>query len=99
MFEEGKRRGGYSRRHSQEGDEIGWMVDIPPDPRLADDQRVDPTASRRIEMWVEAVFAETKRNDIRRRTEDHVRPELVMRRHDGEGRRDPVRRKRRSNLG
>ena len=75
------------------------MVDIHPDPRLADDERVDPTVSRRIEMRVEAVFAETQRNDIRRRTDDRVRSEIVMRGHDGEGRRGPVRRERRSDLG
>jgi hypothetical protein len=44
--------------------------------------------SRAASRWgVEAVFAETQRNDIRRRTNDRVRSEIVMRRHDGEGRR------------
>ena len=66
LFEEGKRPGGYSRRQSQEGDEIDRMVDIHSDSRLADDERFDPTVSRRIEMRVEAVFAETQRNAIRR---------------------------------
>ena len=38
------------------------MVDVHPDPRLSDDQRLDPAGSRRIEMRVEAVVAETQRN-------------------------------------
>jgi hypothetical protein len=46
-----------------------------------------------------AVFAETQRNGVRRRTDDRIRSEIVMRRHDGEGRRGPVRRKRCSDLG
>ena len=75
------------------------MVDVHPDPRLADDERVDATVSRRIKMRVEAVFAETQRNDIRRRTDDRVRSEIVMRRHNSEGRRGPVRGERRSDLG
>ncbi len=75
------------------------MVNIHPDPWLAHDERVDPTVARRIEMGVEAVFAEAQRNDIRRRTDDRVRSEIVMRRHDGEGRRGPVRREGRSDLG
>jgi hypothetical protein len=54
------------------------MVDLHSDSRLADYERFDPTASRRIEMRVEAVFAETQRNDIRRRTDDHVRSKMVM---------------------
>ena len=70
-----------------------------PDARLADDERVDPTGSRRIEMRVEAVFAEAQRNDVRRRADDRVRSEIVMRGHDGEGRRGLMRRKRRSDLG
>ena len=73
------------------------MVDVHPDPRLADDERVDATVSRK--MRVEAVFAETQRNDIRRRTDDRVRSEIVMRRHNSEGGRGPVRGERRSDLG
>ena len=42
-------------------------------------------ASRRIEMREEAVLAETQRNGVRRRTDDRVRSEIVMRGHDGEG--------------
>jgi hypothetical protein len=53
--------------------ELGFaqgVVDVHPDPRLADDERVDAAVSRRVKMRVEAVFAETQRNDIRRRTDD-----------------------------
>jgi hypothetical protein len=53
-IKEGKRPGGYSRRQSQEREEIDGMVDIYFDSRLADDERFDPTVSRRIEMRVEA---------------------------------------------
>ena len=79
--------------------EIDGMVDIHPDPRMSDDQRLDPLASRRIKMGVEAVFAETQRNGIRRRTDDRVRSELVVRRHDGEGRGGAMRRQRSGDLG
>ena len=75
------------------------MVDIHPDSRLADDERLNPTASRRIKMRVETVVAETQRNGIRRRTDNRVGSKIVVRRHNGEGRRGPVRRQGRSDLG
>jgi hypothetical protein len=75
------------------------MVDVHPDPRLANDERSNPAGSRRSEMREEAVFAKTQRNDIRRRTDNRVGPEIVMRRRDGEGRGGPVRRQDRGDLG
>src|SRR5271163_1915139 len=64
LFEKGQRAGRNTRRHFEERDEIDGMVDVHPDPRLAGDERVDPTSSRRIEMRIKAVFAETERNRV-----------------------------------
>ena len=75
------------------------MVDVHPDPRLADDERVDATVSRRMKMRVEAIFAKTQRDGVRGRADDRIRSEIVMRGHDGEGGRGPVRGERRSDLG
>ena len=75
------------------------MVDVHPNPRLADDERGDPTVSRRIKMREEAVLAETQRNDVRRRTDDRVGSEIVMRRNNSEGGGGPVRGQGRSDLG
>jgi hypothetical protein len=61
IFEADFQPGSFGWRHPQEGDEIDGIVDIDLDHRLADDERVDPTVSRRIEMRIEAVFAETQR--------------------------------------
>ena len=76
----------------------GWSMSIPI-PGWRTIERLDPAGSRRIEMRVEAVFAETQRNGVRRRTDDRVRSELVMRRHDGEGGGGPMRRQGRGDLG
>ena len=88
----------HGRRHFEERDEIDGIVDIHPDPRMADDERLDPLRSRRIEMRVKTVFAEAQRNGVGRRTDDRVRSEIVMRGHDREGRRGAVRGKRRGDL-
>ena len=82
----------------QERDEIDGIVDIHPDPGMADDKRFDPLGSRRIEMRIKTVFAEPQRNGVGRRADDRVRSEIVMRGHDREGRRGAVRRKRRGDL-
>jgi hypothetical protein len=99
LFKEGEGPGAYLRRHPQERNEIDGVVDIHRDARLSDDQRLDPAASRGIEMGVEAVVAETQRNGVRRRTNDRVRSELVVRRHDREGGGGPMRRQRSGDLG
>ena len=57
------------------------------------------TRSCRIEMRKKAVFAEPQRNRVRRRADDGVRSEIVMRGHDGERRRGPVRCEGRRDLG
>jgi hypothetical protein len=76
LFQERKRPGAHDRRHPQERHQIHRMVDIHSDARLSDDQRLDAATSRRIEMGVEAVFAETQRDGVRRRTDDRVRSDL-----------------------
>src|ERR1700733_7746840 len=98
LFEESERPRADGRGHFEERDEIDGIVDVHPDSRMADDERVDPTGSRGIEMRIEAVLAEPQRDGVRRRADDGVRSEIVMRWHDGEGGRGPVRRKRRFNL-
>jgi hypothetical protein len=90
LFEKGKRAGGCRRRHSQKSDEVDGMVDVHSDSRLANDERVDPAASRRIEMRVKTVFAEPQRNGVRRGADDGIRSAIVMRGHDSERRRGPV---------
>ena len=75
------------------------MIDVHSNSRVADDERIDPAVSRRIEMRVKTVFAESERNGVRRGADDSVRSAIVMRGHDGEGRRGTVRGEGRSDLG
>ena len=90
------RRGGDIFRNATRS--TGWSISIAmPGCRMISGSI--PRATRRIEMGVEAVVAETQRNGVRRRTDDRVRSEFVVRRHDGEGRGGPMRRQRSGDLG
>ena len=99
LLKEGERVCRHSRRHSEKSGDIDGIVDIHPDSRLADDERIDPAGSRGMEMRIKAVLAEAQRNGVGRRADDGVRSEIIMRGHDRERRRGLVRREGRGDLG
>src|SRR6478736_7315226 len=60
------------------------MVDINSDSGLTDHSRLDAPKPRGVEVREVAVIAETKRYRFRRRADDGVGSEIVMRRRDRE---------------
>src|SRR4029077_1917609 len=60
------------------------MVDIHGDPGLTDHSRLDALQTRGVEVREVAVIAEAKRHRFRRRADDGIGSEIVMRRRDRE---------------
>src|SRR6516225_11418351 len=71
------------------------MIDIDSDSGLTDNGRLDALATRGLEVRKVAVIAEAKRHRFRRRADDGIGSEIVMRRRDREGRRREMRRQHR----
>src|SRR5690349_6249154 len=68
------------------------MVDVHRDSGLTDHRRLNALKARRMEVRKIAVVAKAKRHRFRRRADDGIGPEIVMRRRDREGRRREMRR-------
>ena len=64
----------------------GRMVDINSDSGLTDHSRLDTLKTRGVEVREIAVIAEAKRHRFRRRANDGIGSEIVMRRRDRERR-------------
>src|SRR5579859_7395292 len=71
------------------------MVDIHCDSGLTDHSRLNAPKTRSFKVWKVAVIAEAKRHRFRRRADDGIGSEIVMRRRDRERGRSEMRRQHR----
>jgi len=79
-------------RQAQEKRQIDRMVDIHRDTGLTDHSRLDALKTRGVEVREVAVIAKAKRHRLRRRADDGIGSEIVMRRRDRERGRGEMRR-------